>query len=60
VVYFTEVMTEVRMRKRSGLDIGEAADGRSDAPMEMAMEMTTAVTSIATETAGEDTLELMV
>ena len=53
-------MTEVRMRKRSGLDIGEAADGRSDAPMEMAMEMTTAVTSIATETAGEDTLELMV
>jgi len=56
-VCFTEVMTEVRGSKRSGLDTGEAADGRSDAPMDMAMQMAMAVTSIAVVTAGEDTLE---
>jgi len=38
-VCFTEVMTEVRMSERSGLDTGEAVDRRSDKPMEMAMEM---------------------
>jgi len=52
-------MTEVRGRERSGLDTGGAADGRSDAPMDMAMEMATAVISIAAVTAGEDTLEPM-
>ena len=50
-------MTEVRVSKTRGLDTGEAADGRSDAPMDMAMEMAKAVTSIAAGTAGEATLE---
>jgi len=45
-------MTEVRGSERSGLDTGGAADGRSEAPTDMAMEMATAVTSIAAETAG--------
>jgi len=49
-------MTKVRGSQRCGLDTGEAADGRSDAPMYMAMEMATAVTSIAAETAGEHTI----
>jgi len=35
------------------------ADGRNDAPMDMAMEMATGVTFIAVETAGEATLEPM-
>jgi hypothetical protein len=52
-------MTEVRVSKRSGLDTGEAADGRSDAPMDMATETATAVTSIAAGTSGEATLEPM-
>jgi len=58
-VCFREVMTEVRGSKRSSLDTGEAADGRSDTPMDMAMEMARALTSIASETVGEDTLEPM-
>ena len=40
------------MSKRSDLDTGEVANGRSDAPMDMAMEMATAVTPIATEATG--------
>jgi len=52
-------MTEVRVSDRSGLDTGGAADGRSDAPMDMVMEMATAVTAIAAETVGEVTLEPM-
>jgi hypothetical protein len=56
---FTEAMTEVRGSERRGLDTRGAADGRSDAPMDMVMEMATVVTSIADETAGEDTLEPM-
>jgi len=52
-------MTEVRGSKRSGPHPGEAADGRSNAPMVMAIEMAMAVTSIAAETAGEDTPEPM-
>jgi hypothetical protein len=40
-------MTEVRVSERRGLDTGEAADGRSDAPMDIAMEVAMAVTSIA-------------
>ena len=52
-------MTEVRVSERRGLDTGEAADGRSDAPLDMAMEVATAVTSIAAGTAGEAALEPM-
>jgi len=52
-------MTEVRGSEWSGLVTGEAADGRSDAPRDMAIEMAMPVTSIATETAGNDTLEPM-
>jgi len=58
-VCFTEVMTEVRESERSGLDTGEEADGRSDAPMGMAMEMATVVTSISADNTGEDTPEPM-
>jgi len=52
-------MTDVRVSERRGLDTAEAADGRSDAPMDMAMAMATAVTSIAAGTADEATLEPM-
>jgi len=52
-------MTEFRVSGRSDLDAGEAADGRSDTPMEVAMEMATGVTSIATETAGAPIFEPM-
>ena len=48
----TEVMTEFRVSGRSDLDVGEAGNGRSDAPMDVVMDMATAVTSIAAETAG--------
>jgi len=44
---FTEVMTKVRGSKRSSMNTGQAADRRSDAPMDKAMEMAPAVTSIA-------------
>ena len=54
---FTEALTEVRGNTKNGLDTGEAADGSSDAPREMAMEIATALSSIAAETAGEDTLQ---
>jgi len=53
---FTEVMTEVRGSERSCLDTGEAADRRSDAPLDMAMDIVMAVMSIAAESAGEDTI----
>ena len=55
------MITELRGSMRSGLVMGEAADGRSDGPMDlaMAMEMAKAVTSIAAETVGEDTPEPM-
>jgi hypothetical protein len=52
-------MTEIRVSGRSDLDAGEAGDGRSDAPMEVAMEMATAVTPVATETGGATILEPM-
>jgi hypothetical protein len=45
-------MTEFRVSVRSDLDAGEAGNGRSDAPMDVAMEMATAATTIAAETAG--------
>jgi hypothetical protein len=43
---FTEVMTELTGSGRSGRDTGEAADGRSDVPMNLVMEIVTAVTSL--------------
>jgi hypothetical protein len=52
-------MTAVRVSESRGLGMGEAADGRSNAPMDMAMEMATAVSSIAAGTAGEAALEPM-
>jgi hypothetical protein len=52
-------MTEGRVSERSGLDTGEAADGRSDSPMDMAMEMAKAVTSIVEVTVGEATFQRM-
>jgi len=55
----TGVKTEVRGRERSDLDIGEAVDRRSDAPMDVAMEMVTMVTPIATETTGATIFEPM-
>jgi len=45
-------MSESRVSGSSVLDTGEAGNGRSNAPMDMAMEMATAATAIATETAG--------
>ena len=52
-------MTEFRVSRRSDLDAGEAENGRSDAPMDVAMEMATAATSIAAETAGATLFEPM-
>jgi len=52
-------MTEFRVSGTSDLDAGEAGDGRSDAPMEVAMEMATAATTIAPETAGATIFEPM-
>jgi nucleotidyltransferase/DNA polymerase involved in DNA repair len=53
------MMTEIRGSERSDLDAGEAGDGRSDAPMDMAMEMVAAATSIAVETLGVTRFEPM-
>jgi hypothetical protein len=39
--------------------MGDAGNGRSDAPMDVAMEMEEVATSIATETAGITIFELM-
>jgi len=55
----TGVMTEARVSGRSDLDKGEAGDGRSDAPMDVAMEMATAATPVAAETAGTTIVEPM-
>jgi len=52
-------MTEFRVSGRSDLDAGEAENGRSDAPMDVAMEMATEATSIAAETAGATIFEPM-
>ena len=55
----TGVMTEARVSGRSDLDTGEAADGRSDAPMDVVMEMASAETATAAGTAGGTISELM-
>jgi hypothetical protein len=52
-------MTKVRGRGRSNLDTGEAGDGRSNAPMDMAMVMVTTVTPIAEESTGATIVEPM-
>jgi len=52
-------MTKVRVSERSNLDTGEAEDGRSDAPMDVAMEMATAATPTSVVTAGGITFEPM-
>jgi len=52
-------MTEVRVSERSDLDVEEAGDGRSDAPMDVAMKMVRAATPIAAETAGATIVEPM-
>jgi hypothetical protein len=57
VVCYTDVMTEVRGRERSGLYSGEAADRTREAPMDMAMELAPAVTSIAADIGGTTTVE---
>jgi len=58
-VCLTGVMTKVRVSERSYLDPGEAGDGRSDAPMDVAMEMAIAVTPIGAETAGATVVEVI-
>jgi len=55
----TGVMTEVRASEMSDLDMGEAGDGSSDAPMDVAMQMGTTVTPIAADTAGATMIEPM-
>jgi len=45
-------MTEARVSGRSNLDPGDAGDGRSDIPMNVAMEMATAARPGAVETTG--------
>jgi len=52
-------MTEFRVSVRSDLDAGEAEQGRSDAPMDVAMEMATATTPVAAETVGAAIFEPM-
>jgi hypothetical protein len=59
VACVTEVMTESRVSGRSDQDAGEAENGRSDAPMDVAMEMAMAATSIPAETAGATIFEPM-
>jgi hypothetical protein len=46
------MMTEFRVSGGSDLHPGEAGNGRSDAPVDVAMEMATVATAIAMETAG--------
>jgi hypothetical protein len=43
----TEVLTEIRVSKQSGLGMGEAEQGRSNTPMDMLMEMMMTVRIIA-------------
>jgi hypothetical protein len=45
-------MTEFRVNKSSDIEAGEAGDGRSDVPEDVAMEMVTSATSIAAVIAG--------
>jgi len=56
---FTEVITEFRVSWRSDQGPGEACNGRSNGPRDMAMEMATEETSIGAETAGTTIFEPM-
>jgi hypothetical protein len=60
-VSLTGVMTGAGESGRGDLDTGEAPDGRSDVPVDVAMElvMLTAATPIAAETPGATTVEPM-
>jgi len=53
------MMTEVRVSERSDLDAGDAGEGRSDMPMDVAMQMAIAATPITVETAGGTIAEPM-
>jgi len=55
----TEMMTEVRVSRRSQLDGGEAGDVTSDAPMDVAIEMARPAIPGAKETAGATIAEPM-
>jgi len=59
VVSLTGVMTEARETGRSDLDIGDAGDGRSNAPLDLAMEMATAETPVNAETVRATIVEPM-
>jgi len=52
-------MTEFTVSGKSDLDTGEAGNGRSNAPMDVAMEMAMAATATAAETAGATIFEPM-
>jgi hypothetical protein len=52
-------MIEFRVSRRSDLDAGEAGNGRSDTPLDVAMEMGTAATSIAAQCAAATIFEPM-
>jgi hypothetical protein len=53
-------MTEFRVSGGSVLDVGEAGNGRSDAPIDVAMEMAMVATAIAAETAAATIFEPLV
>jgi hypothetical protein len=55
----TEVMTKFRVSRRSDQGVGEAGNGRNNAPMDVVMEMATAATPMAVETAGASIFEPM-
>jgi hypothetical protein len=59
-VSLTGVMTEARVSGRTDLDKGEAGEGTSDMPMDVAMEMMAMMaTPVAAETVGASIGELM-
>jgi hypothetical protein len=54
-----EVMTKFTVSTRSDLETEEVANGRSDAPMDVAMKMAKAPISCGMETVDKHVLELM-
>jgi len=58
--YLTGVVTKISVSERGDLDMGEAEDGGSDAPTDVAKEMVMAVIPIPTETAGATIFEPVV
>jgi hypothetical protein len=51
------VITEFAEREGSDLDVGDAGDGKSEEPMDMAKERAIAAPTIAAETPGVTILE---